>query len=111
MAVSREISEAEASTARREPTSKYPFNGRWDNGQVWYAHRLVDFYCQPLSLAGAAYRWAREVGKNVSVMTIGETGLLMQFYPVDSTWKPNLKVVEIQLRTVRKARTGRSNDR
>jgi hypothetical protein len=78
-------------------TSKYPWHD-WLDGRVWFVRTNVDFRCLELSVQSMAHGWARTLGVSVSTRLVaseGMEGVLMQAYPTDSTWKPNLAKISL----------------
>lgn len=69
-------------------SSKYPW-GDWLDGRVWFVRVHADFMCLVSSLQSQAHTAAKEAGVAVTTKDVG-LGLLVQAYPVGSTWKPNL---------------------
>ena len=75
-----------------EGSSKYPWE-RWLNGQVWFLRTRADFTCMEVSIQGQAHMWAAKFKVSVTTRVVDEVGLagvMLQAYPIDSTWKPNL---------------------
>lgn len=79
-------------------TSKYPFDD-WLDGRVWLLRERLDFTCQIESMASQVYLAARRADMccATKIVTIDwsnplepQYGILVQAYPNDATWKPNL---------------------
>lgn len=69
-------------------TSKYPWTD-WLNGKCWYIRTQADFLCLEMSIQGQAQSWAKKLGVAVTTrLVVG--GVLVQAYPLGSTWKPHL---------------------
>ncbi len=86
-------------------TSKYPFDD-WLDGRVWLLRYQSDFTCLAMSMQSLVYAAARVRGVNVSTMLVGygpdwSGAVLVQAYPVGSTWKPNLG--NVRWRDIKKA--------
>jgi hypothetical protein len=78
-------------------TSKYPW-GEWLDGRVWFVRTQVDFVCLQMSIQSMAHGWAHTLGVAVTTRLVesqGIDGVLIQAYPLDSTWKPNLAKVSL----------------
>lgn len=73
--------------------SKYPFDD-WLDGRVWLLRDRVDFTCMAVSMQSSLYNHARAAGVSVCTRVVFGTGVdgsvLVQAYPNDSTWRPNL---------------------
>jgi hypothetical protein len=72
-------------------TSKYPWTA-WADGRVWLVRWMQEFPCVPSSIQSQAHMWAGRMGLSVATRQV-DGGVLMQFFPQGSTWKPNLSAV------------------
>jgi hypothetical protein len=77
-------------------TSKYPW-ADWLDGRVWLLQRelgdVADFSCLDTSMQAQARGWGLKLGVAVCTRLVS-VGLLVQAYPVGSTWKPNLSAID-----------------
>jgi len=73
-------------------SSMYPW-ADWLDGRIWWIQSRVDFFCLIVSIQSQAHLHARKSSVSVATRLVtaqqGE-GLLVQAYPPNSTWKPNL---------------------
>jgi hypothetical protein len=76
----------------RVGTSMYPWE-KWLNGQVWFIRTNTDFRCMESSIRSQAHMWAMKLGVALTTRLISDSnlaGVMLQAYPIESTWKPNL---------------------
>lgn len=80
-------------------SSKYPW-ADWLDGRVWLVRWGADFLCEPASIAGQAHTHARKADMAVATRTIVwddgtevRFAVMLQTYPVGSTWRPNLAAI------------------
>lgn len=80
-------------------SSQYPWKD-WLDGQCWLIRTHSDFTCMDTSLVSQAHTWGKLLGVAVAARLCAG-GVLMQAYPMNSTWKPRLSHVDE--RKIRKA--------
>lgn len=74
-------------------SSQYPWDN-WLDGRAWLLRANgADFSCTEMSITSQAYNWAKLFGVAVSTRLV-DGGVIVQAYPIGSTWKPNLAAIE-----------------
>lgn len=89
----RSSTDIEIQIANVTRRSKYPWN-EWSDGRIWYLRINTDYTCLVASITSQAHKWSRWLGLAATTRRVSK-GVLIQFYPADSTWKPNLTVIQM----------------